>query len=251
MFQLVSHTHLYQDSQKKSRRLSITIPAPLHPPAIFHTLTLRDKGKLHSHSPSGSDSGEDTVSRWFKDTRPDSSTHSLSPSPSPTRSRNSPSPPLQPGTPYISQPAGFSTASEMTLMDSNRMYPTAMCDSTVRLIDVDAGRGGSLRHLSPSSRLIARSGSATGDHHTLNGSGRSFSGSTINSNYHPGLTLDTEDMHPDKFIDISLMNVSSEEPVSPDGSVLTNREPQLSWLLTVLSLIFVTVVRLLSRFPMK
>lgn len=245
----MSHTYLYQDSQKKSRRLSITIPAPLQPPAIFHTLTLRDKGKLHSHSPSGSDSGEDTVSRWFKGIRPDSSTHSLSPSPSPTRSRNSPSPPLQPGTPYISQPAGFSTASEMTLMDSGRMYPTAMCDSTVRLIDVDAGRGGSLRHISPSSRLIARSNSAT--NHILTGSGRSFSGSTINSNYHPGLTLDTEDTHPDKFTDIPLTNLSGEGPVSPDGSVLTNREPQLSWLLTVLSLIFVTVVRLLCRSPKK
>ncbi|KAE9400196.1 hypothetical protein BT96DRAFT_1019006 [Gymnopus androsaceus JB14] len=205
VFQLVSHTHLYQDSQKKSRRLSINIPAPLQPPAIFQTLTLRDKGK-HSHSPSGSDSGEDNVSRWFKGVRPESSTRSLSPSPSPspTRSRSgspSSSTQLQPGTPYISQPAGFRLLRKS--LSWNLVAYVALCDTSV---------------LRP--RLVARSASATSDAPTLTGSGRSFSGYEF-----------------EKFTDIPL----SGEPVSPDGSVLTHREPQLSWLLTVLSLIGVTI----------
>ncbi|KIK63046.1 hypothetical protein GYMLUDRAFT_41354 [Collybiopsis luxurians FD-317 M1] len=185
VFQLVSHTHLYQDSLKKSRRLSLNIPAPnIQTPAIFQTLTFRDKAQL------------------------------------------------QPGTPYISQPSGFFSISEITLTDSTRVYPPAVGDSTVRLIDLDTTRG-----MNSSSRLAARSASGASDT-SLSGGGRSFSGSTINGDYHPGLTLDTEDLNQEKFTDIPL---SESGLVSPGASNQSSQEPRLSWFLTILSLVCVTV----------
>ncbi|KAF9065581.1 hypothetical protein BDP27DRAFT_1450129 [Rhodocollybia butyracea] len=234
VFQLVSHTHLYQDSQKKSRRLSINIPAPLQTPAIFHTLTLR-KAHNHSNSSGGrSDKSDDPVSKWFKGVQPDAPPPPPS-TPSPSRSQSSiPSAHVQPGTPYISQPT-FSNASQITIMDNGPPHTATMFDTTVRLVDAD--HTGSMRRVNSPSTLGSRSVSATSDHASFSGSSRSFSGSTINSNYHPGLTLDTEDMNPEKFTDIPL----EESPVSTNGSVLTYKQPQLSWFMTVVSLMFVTV----------
>ncbi|KAJ3988959.1 hypothetical protein F5890DRAFT_1550093 [Lentinula detonsa] len=239
VFQLVSHTHLYRDSQTKSRKLSINVQTP----ALFHTLTLRDKGKPFPQSDSSAAiyNGEDNVSRWFKGGQIGPEAPTLSPSPSLSDgSSRSPSPRQQPGTPYISPP-NF-TASEVTLTDSRNVYPVVAVDPSIRLVDLDTTGGTSLRRTdSPSRRLAMRSASAASDA-TWNGSARSFSGSTINSSNHPGLTLDTEDLSSSKFTDVPLGGDSKKAPpVSPTGSVISSREPQLSWFVTVTSLILVTV----------
>ncbi|KAJ3900016.1 hypothetical protein F5879DRAFT_993246 [Lentinula edodes] len=237
VFQLVSHTHLYQDSQKKSRKLSINVQTP----AIFHTITLRERGRAFPQSDSSAAiyNGEDNVSRWFKATQSETQARSLSSSPSSTRSPSRPpSPQQQPGTPYISPPGDNFAASEVTLTDSGNTYPVAAVDSSVRLVDLDAMGGTSLRRINSPSKLALRSDSAT----TWNDSARSFSGSTINSSNHPGLTLDTEDLHPEKFVDVPLGGPPRRAtPASPIDSVMSSREPQLSWFVTVASLLLVTV----------
>ncbi|KAJ3997419.1 hypothetical protein F5050DRAFT_1806866 [Lentinula boryana] len=239
VFQLVSHTHLYRDSQTKSRKLSINVQTP----ALFHTLTLRDKGKPFPQSDSSTAiyNGEDNVSRWFKGGQIAPEAPTLSPSPSLSDgSSRSPSPQQQPGTPYISPP-NF-TASEVTLTDSRNVYPVVAVDPSIRLVDLETMGGTFLRRTdSPSRRLAMRSASAASDA-AWNGSARSFSGSTINSSNHPGLTLDTEDLSSSKFTDIPLGGDSKKAlSVSPNGSVISSREPQLSWFVTVTSLILVTV----------
>ncbi|KAF5367368.1 hypothetical protein D9758_003737 [Tetrapyrgos nigripes] len=196
LFQLVSHTHLYQDLQDKSRRLSLKV-AP-----IFHL----DKGKTLTPSPSCQSDGSDreNISKWSTDVRsaisPSSSNEYLSRSPSLSpRGRNRA---LVPGTAYISQDQpGFSTASEITLAEPVGVYPPPG-GATVRLVDV---RGG-----------------------------RSFSGSTINS------------QHPPDLIEIPLDSQSKAplhypSPASSEGSEPKVQGPQLSIFLTVMSLAFVTI----------
>lgn len=240
----MSHTHLYQDSQTKSRKLSINVQTP----AIFHTITLRERGRAFPQSDSSAAiyNGEDNVSRWFKATQSETQARSLSSSPSSTRSPSRPpSPQQQPGTPYISPPGDNFAASEVTLTDSGNMYPVAAVDPSVRLVDLDAMGGTSLRRINSPSKLAMRSDSAT----TWNDSAKSFSGSTINSSNHPGLTLDTEDLHSEKFVDVPLGGPTRKTtPTSPIDSVMSSREPQLSWFVTVASLLLVTVVRLIFYF---
>ncbi|KAJ4477224.1 hypothetical protein J3R30DRAFT_190981 [Lentinula aciculospora] len=237
VFQLVSHTHLYRDSQTKSRKLSINVQTP----AIFHTLTLREKGKAFPQSDSTTAiyNDEENVSRWFKGAQSEPQADTLSPSPSSTRSPSrSPSPQQQPGTPYISPPNGDFTTSAVTLTDSGHVLPVAAVDPSIRLVDLDTMGGASLRRINCPSSLAMRSVSTASDA-TWNESARSFSGSTVNSSNHPDLTLDTDDLSSGKFIDIPLEKKAAL--VSPTGSVVSSREPQLSWFLTVASLIVVTV----------
>ncbi|KAJ3850339.1 hypothetical protein EV368DRAFT_75208 [Lentinula lateritia] len=223
VFQLVSHTHLYQDSQKKSRKLSINVQTP----AIFHTITLRERGRAFPQSDSSAAiyNAEDNVSRWFKATQSETQERSLSSSPSSTRSPSRPpSPQQQPGTPYISPPGDNFAASEITLTDSGNTYPVAAVDPSVRLVDLDAMGGTSLRRINSPSKLAMRSDSAT----TWNDSARSFS--------------DTEDLPSEKFVDVPLGGPPRRvTPTSPIDSVMSSREPQLSWFVTVASLLLVTV----------
>ncbi|KAJ3714236.1 Sodium/calcium exchanger protein-domain-containing protein [Lentinula raphanica] len=158
VFQLVSHTHLYRDSQTKSRKLSINVQTP----AIFHTMTLREKGR------------------------------------------------------------GFPKSESTTAIYNN--------EDTV-----------SLRRTHSPSRLASRSASEASEATCSKGSGRTFSGSTINSSNHPGLTVDTADLSSENFTDIPLGGTSKEALASPTGSVKSAREPQLSWFMTVTSLIVVTI----------
>jgi hypothetical protein len=127
---------------------------------------------------------------------------------------------LIPGTPYVSQGQyGFSTASEIKLADPEGVYP-APGNATVRLVD---GHGGlMLRHVNSSGRVDERN----------------FSGSTVNSNHHPALMVDVP-------LD-SQRNTASQNPspVSSHGGEVKVKEPQLSVFLTVMSLIFVTIVRI-------
>ncbi|KAJ3777098.1 Sodium/calcium exchanger protein-domain-containing protein [Lentinula raphanica] len=239
VFQLVSHTHLYRDSQTKSRKLSINVQTP----AIFHTMTLREKGRgfPKSESTTAIYNNEDTVSRWFKATQSEQHAPALSPSSSISDSSiKSASPRQQPGTPYISPPNV--TGSEVTLTDSAYVHPVvAAVDPSIRLVDFDGMGGSSLRRTHSPSRLASRSASEASEATCSKGSGRTFSGSTINSSNHPGLTVDTADLSSENFTDIPLGGTSKEALASPTGSVKSAREPQLSWFMTVTSLIVVTI----------
>ncbi|KAF5391563.1 hypothetical protein D9757_002363 [Collybiopsis confluens] len=227
VFQLVSHTHLYQDSLKKSQKLNI--PAPnIQTPAIFHTLTFRDRGKNGSVSQASHRTGyrEDAVSQWFKGVHTEDSARSRSISPSLSYGS---SVQLQPGTPYMSQPPGLSSTSELT--SAARMQPSTACDSTIRLVDLDVDGGG----VYSVTRLPSRCGSE-GSNTTLGGEGRSFSGSTINSDHHAGLTLETGDSNLEKFTGLLESELSS-----PIGSEPSSQEPHLSWFMTIFALLFVTI----------
>jgi len=197
---------------------------------MFHL----DKGKSLTSSPSyksvHSDRDEN-INKWSKNvsagiiTPSSSSSDDLSKSSSGsplTNANGSPAyPVLSPGTPYLSAGHhGLATSSEITLADPETAHP-AMGNSTVRLVEDH-----------PHVMFRQPDGSIVG-----HGDDRSFSRSTVHSQHQQG-----------SFVEIPLGSRASHAPTAQSsaslhGSEMTLHEPQMSAFLTVMSLIFVTIVR--------
>ncbi|KAF5367369.1 hypothetical protein D9758_003736 [Tetrapyrgos nigripes] len=125
LFQLVSHTHLYEDLQEKSHRLSLKV-AP-----IFHL----DKGKTRDDQQpnnfSGSVDREFEIANCSKNVR-----NTISASSSDENLFRQNAVPVW-GTPYCKSQGqcGFSSASDIMLAEPRGVYP-ALRSGTVRLMDV-------------------------------------------------------------------------------------------------------------------
>ncbi|KAK7050953.1 hypothetical protein VNI00_005065 [Paramarasmius palmivorus] len=223
VFQLVSHTHLYKDADKKSRRLSLKVSLP-------GSSSLKEKlGKKNTSSssltPSESKNNRDeTLGKWFKGMSKSSSSSSLTSSPRSLSPSPQSSPqhdalrPLYLGSTMSRDPFA---ASQRSLVNPQPAY--APEDSTVRLVE------------SPASMMRSESSLSIGrPTHTPS---RNLSGSTINSSYNTGVALDDEKNLKARFGDIEQQN----EPASPVDSLHPQLEPEMSWFLIIVSLVFVTV----------
>ncbi|THV07398.1 hypothetical protein K435DRAFT_332413 [Dendrothele bispora CBS 962.96] len=236
IFQLVSHTHLYEDLAKRSRRLSLKV-APM-----FHLNKSQTLTPSSSYKSVGSDSDSKNIPSAISPSS--SSSGSLSGSTSgsqlPSGSRSPPVyPSFIPGTPYLSpMQRGLSNASDVTLADPEIAAHPITGDTTIRLVEDHHGMG----HV----MFKDHDGSIVGSH--LVGDLKNFGGSRMHSQNLP---------FSDQMVDVPLDSIHSSwsnskgsrnqaSTTASDGksrhaSEVTLQEPNMSVFLTIMTLILVTI----------
>ncbi|ESK94695.1 sodium calcium [Moniliophthora roreri MCA 2997] len=238
IFQLVSHSHLYKDTDEKSRRLSLKVPLPRSSSLFQLDKERLSKKNVSSSSLTSSESknGRDnTLGKWFKGlsstSLSSSPSRSLSPSraPSPqTTPNNGGVRPLYLGRTLAVDPFAVSdpNSSQATLTNPQASYVPEDVGPTIRHVET------------PAQMPRGDSTSSFGHNRSSPTPSRDFRGPTINNHYHPGLTVDLTDEKNTKahFGDIEQQN----EPVSPRDNLHPQQEPRMSWFLITVSLIFAT-----------